>query len=158
MTIKLLCVGKVREKYLRQAIDDYLTRIRHYIPIDYTEIKAEKRKKTEPDELVKQRECEKIRKMLPSQGIVIALDERGKQHSSTEFSQMISQYQVRGDVKTLTFVTGGATGFSKKFLNQAGSVLSLSKMTFPHQLCRLILVEQLYRACTILAGEPYHKG
>ncbi len=158
MTIRLLCIGKIKEKYLWQAITDYLKRIRHYIPIEYTEIKAEKRKRTEHPELIKQRECEKIRKVLPCQGIVIALDERGKQYSSSEFSQMIARYQVRGDVKTLTFVTGGATGLSEEFLNHAGAVLSLSKMTFPHQLCRLILVEQLYRAYTILAGEPYHKG
>jgi 23S rRNA (pseudouridine1915-N3)-methyltransferase len=157
MTIKLLCVGKTKERYLQRTIEEYLRRIRHYTTIEYTEIKAEKRKKTEHDEHVKQRECEKILNALPPQGVVVALDEKGAQYSSREFSRFISQYQVRGDVKIVTFVTGGATGFSETLLKHADTLLSLSKMTFPHQLCRIILLEQLYRAYTILAGEPYHK-
>lgn len=157
MTIKLLCVGKTREKYLRLALEEYLRRLRHYVPVEYKEIKAEKRKKTENDEQTKQRECERISQALSPQSVVVVLDERGRQYSSSEFSQFISRYQDRGNVKTLTFVTGGATGFSETFLKDADNVVSLSKMTFPHQLCRLILVEQLYRAYTILAGEPYHK-
>ena len=95
--------------------------------------------------------------MLTPQEFVVVLDEKGIQHSSVEFSQFISQCQVGGDIKTLTFVTGGAIGFSEAFLSKTDVVLSLSKMTFPHQLCRLILVEQLYRVYTIMAGEPYHK-
>lgn len=157
MTIRLLCVGKTREKHFREAIENYLRRIRHYTSIEYIEIKAEKRKKTENSEQIKQRECEKIRQAIPPQSIVIALDERGAQYSSREFSQLLSRYQDRGNVKTLMFVTGGATGFSEEFLKNVDSVMSLSKMTFPHQLCRLIFVEQLYRAYTILAGESYHK-
>jgi len=157
MTIKILCIGKTREKYFRLAVDEYLRRIRHYTPVEYTEIKAEKRKKTENDHQVKHRECEKIRQTISPQSVVVALDERGTQYSSREFSECISRYRDRGDVKTLTFVTGGATGFSETFLKNADSVMSLSKMTFPHQWCRLIFVEQLYRAYTILAGESYHK-
>ena len=157
MTIKLLCIGKTKDTYLRLAIDEYLRRIRHYTSLEYIEIKAEKRRKTESESQVKEREYEKLQRVLSSQEFVVALDERGTQYSSREFSKFISQHQIRGDVKTLTFVTGGATGFAEKFFDEAKSVISLSKMTFPHQLCRLILVEQLYRAYSILAGEAYHK-
>jgi 23S rRNA (pseudouridine1915-N3)-methyltransferase len=157
MTIKLLCVGKTKEKYVQAALEEYLKRLRHYVPVDYSELKAEKRKKTESDELIKQREGERIMKALPPQGVVIALDERGTQYSSLNFSHWLERYQNRGDIKTVTFVTGGATGFSQSFLHTVEEIISFSKMTFPHQLCRVILVEQLYRAYTILAGESYHK-
>ena len=157
MTIKLLCVGKIRKPYLQQAIDKYVKRIRHYTSLEYTEIKAEKRGKTKNDLQVKQREWEKIRKAIAVQDTVVALDEHGIKYSSMEFSDFIARYQSRGDIKKLVFVIGGTTGFLDEFLKQADIVISLSKMTFPHQLCRLILVEQLYRAYTILAGESYHK-
>ena len=157
MTIKLLCVGKIREHYLHEALDEYLKRLRRYIPVEYVEIKAKKRGKKSPESEVKQQEGERLRKMLTPQEFVVALDEKGMHYSSVEFSQFISRCQVRGDIKTLTFVTGGATGLLEAFLSEADVVLSLSKMTFPHQLCRLILLEQLYRAYTIMAGESYHK-
>ncbi len=156
MIIKLLCVGKLKESCLQAVMTDYLTRIRRYTTIDYLEIKAEKRRKTENDEQVKQREHEKLCKVITTQDVVIALDEHGRQYSSFEFAQCIAGYQTRGDVKQLVFVTGGATGFSCEFLRQADKTMSLSRMTFPHQLCRLIFAEQLYRAYTILAGESYH--
>jgi 23S rRNA (pseudouridine1915-N3)-methyltransferase len=158
MTIKLLCIGKIKESYLRLAIDDYVKRIRHYTSIEYRELKAEKRKKTENDILIRQRECERICKVLSPQDVVVALDEQGTQYSSIDFSKCISRYQIRGDVKSLAFVIGGATGFSENFFKKTTAIVSLSRMTFPHQLCRLVFVEQLYRAYTILAGESYHKG
>lgn len=157
MTIKLLCVGKIKERYLSEAIDDYLRRMRRYVLIEYVEVKTEKREKNSRASEIKQREYERLRKMVTSQEFVVALDEKGIQYSSVEFSEFIARCQVRGDIKILTFVTGGAIGFSEAFLSEADVVLALSKMTFPHQLCRLILVEQLYRAYTIMAGEPYHK-
>ncbi len=157
MTIKLLCVGKMKERCLSEVFDEYLRRMRRYGVVECAEVKAEKRGKKDREAEVKQREYERLRKMLLPQEFVVALDEKGTQYSSIEFAQFISRCQVRGDIKTLTFVTGGATGFSGAFLSEADVVLSLSRMTFPHQLCRLILVEQLYRAYTILAGEPYHK-
>ncbi len=157
MTIKLLCVGKTKEQYLSHAIAEYLKRIRRYVPVEYIEIKAKKIGKKFSELEIKQQECEKIRNALTSQEFVVALDEKGVQYSSVEFSEFISRCQVRGDIKTLTFVTGGAIGLSESFLNEANTVLSLSRMTFPHQLCRLILVEQLYRAYTIMAREAYHK-
>ncbi|GAK60675.1 ribosomal RNA large subunit methyltransferase H [Candidatus Vecturithrix granuli] len=157
MTIKFLCVGKITESYLQEAIEDYLKRLRHYTSIEYREIKAEKRKKTENDLQIRQREYERLCQAITPQELVIALDEHGTAYSSLEFSQLLAQYQRRGEVKTVTFVIGGATGFAEEFLRKARAIVSLSCMTFPHQLCRLILVEQVYRAYTILAGEPYHK-
>jgi 23S rRNA (pseudouridine1915-N3)-methyltransferase len=158
MLIKLLCVGKIKERYLREAVDEYLARLRHYTPVEYVEIEAEPRGKKSRDLDVKQREAARIRKVLTTREFVVALDEHGVQQSSQAFANFISQCQVRGDMKTLTFVTGGATGFLETFLSEANFVLALSKMTFPHQVCRLILVEQLYRAYTIIAGESYHKS
>lgn len=158
MTIKFLCIGKIKEVFLQEAIQDYLKRLRHYTTIEYHEVKAEKRKKTENDVQIRQRECERLRKLIPLQDVIIALDEHGKSYSSVEFAQFLAHYQQRGEVKALTFVIGGATGFAEEFLREAQEVVSLSRMTFPHQLCRLILVEQIYRAYTLLAGESYHKA
>ena len=157
MTIKLVCIGKTKEAYARQGIDDYRRRIRRYVSLNYQELKAEKRRENTPDTEIQQREYECIQKALTPQDYVVALDEHGVQYSSVEFADFISRCQMQGRIKTLTFVTGGATGFSRVFLQQADHVVSLSKMTFPHQLCRLVLLEQVYRAYTILAGEPYHK-
>lgn len=157
MKIKLLCVGKTKNAYLKEALRDYIKRIRRYTTCEYIEIKAEKRSKKYSAEQSKARECERIQNMLSSNEQVVALDEGGTHYTSVEFSEFLAARQVRGDIKTLTFVTGGATGLTRTFLQQADTVISLSKMTFPHQLCRLMIAEQLYRAYTILAGEAYHK-
>ncbi len=157
MTIRCICVGKTRESYIVDGVTDFRQRIRRYGPLDYLEIKAEKRRKNTPDAEVRQRECERIQKTLTPQEYVVMLDERGSQYSSREFADFLARCQRDGTIKILTFVTGGATGFTQTLLQQANIVLSLSKMTFPHQLCRLMVLEQVYRAYTILAGEPYHK-
>jgi 23S rRNA (pseudouridine1915-N3)-methyltransferase len=157
MTIKLICVGKTKDTYLKHAIEDYLKRVRRYTSLQYVEVKAGKRNKKSHEPDVQQRECETIRKALKPGEFLVVLDERGQQYSSVELSEFISRCQLRGNIKILTFVTGGATGFTRTFLNEADLVLSLSRMTFPHQICRLLLLEQLYRAYTIIAGESYHK-
>ncbi|MCP4403502.1 MAG: 23S rRNA (pseudouridine(1915)-N(3))-methyltransferase RlmH [bacterium] len=157
MTITLLAIGKIKERSLRQLIDDYLARIRHYTRFEYIELKAESRRKTKNDACVKTRECEKIQKTLHPQDLVVALDEHGAEYTSLEFAKFLEGRQLRGDVKRIVFVIGGATGFSEEFLSSTHQRLSLSKMTLPHQLCRLLFVEQLYRAFSIVAGESYHK-
>ncbi len=157
MTITLLATGKIKERSLRQLIDDYLARIRHYTRFEYIELKAESRRKTKNDACVKTRECEKIQKALHPQDLVVALDEHGTEYTSLEFAKFLEGRQLRGDVKRIVFVIGGATGFSEEFLSSTQQRLSLSKMTLPHQLCRLLFVEQLYRAFSIVAGESYHK-
>jgi 23S rRNA (pseudouridine1915-N3)-methyltransferase len=158
MTIKLLCVGKIKARHLRLLLEDYRQRLQKYTSVEYRELKAEKRPKTAKDATIKHREATRLEQHIQPTEWVIALDEHGTQYSSTEFSACIARYQMRSDIKTLVFVTGGATGLSNAFLNNANMVLSLSKMTLPHQLCRLLLLEQLYRAYTILAGTSYHKG
>ena len=157
MTTRLICVGKTREAYILDGVNEFRQRIRRYTTFEYLELKAEKRHKHTPDAEARQRECERIRHLLTPQDYVVMLDEHGRQYSSREFADVISRCQHDGTIKSLTFVTGGATGFTQTFLRQANVVLSLSNMTFPHQLCRLMLLEQIYRAYTILAGEPYHK-
>lgn len=157
MTLTLLAIGKIKETSLQTLIGEYLTRIRHYTNFEYIELKAEKRKKTENDACVKAREYEKIQKTLKPQDLIIALDERGVEQTSTEFAKFLEDHQLRGDIKRIVFVIGGATGFSDEFLKSAQKRLALSKMTLPHQLCRLLFVEQLYRAFSIIAGESYHK-
>ena len=157
MTITLLAIGKIKEASLQKLLNGYLARIRHYTKFEYVELKAEKRKKTENDACVKARECEKIQKTLTPQDLVIALDEHGAEQTSLEFANFLEAHQLRGDVKRIVFVIGGATGFSDEFLSSVHRRLALSKMTLPHQLCRLLFAEQLYRAFSIVAGESYHK-
>jgi 23S rRNA (pseudouridine1915-N3)-methyltransferase len=157
MTITLLAIGKLKEASLQKLIHEYLARIRRYTNFEYIELKAEKRKKTENDACVKARECEKIQKTLNPQDLVIALDEHGAEQTSLEFAKFLEGHQLRGNVKRIVFVLGGATGFSDEFLKAADQQLALSRMTLPHRLCRLLFVEQLYRALSIVAGESYHK-
>jgi 23S rRNA (pseudouridine1915-N3)-methyltransferase len=158
MTIRLVCVGKARDAYIIDGVHEFRQRIRRYAPLEYVELKAAKRPKHLPDAEVRQQECDRIRKALTAHEYVVILDEDGAQYSSQEFAEFLARCQQDGAIKTVTFVTGGATGLTPALLRQAQGVLSLSKMTFPHQLCRLILLEQIYRAYTILAGEPYHKA
>jgi len=157
MTIRLICVGKTKNTYIQEGVNEYIRRIRRYVSLDYVELKAEKRRKNTPDADAQQRECERIQKVITPQEYVVVLDEHGAQYSSGEFAEFISNCQIHGAIKILTFVTGGVTGFTRLLLQQANNVLSLSRMTFPHQFCRVILLEQVYRAYTIIAGEPYHK-
>lgn len=157
MTIKVVAVGKTKEAYLQEAIQEYVKRLRRYTAIEYLEIKTEKRDKKSSGVYAVRKECEKIRQAISPHDRMVALDEHGQQYTSVEFAQFIARCQADGKIKTLTFVTGGPTGFSEEFLREAPHVLSLSTMTFPHQFCRLIVCEQVYRAYTIIAGESYHK-
>ncbi|PID57820.1 23S rRNA (pseudouridine(1915)-N(3))-methyltransferase RlmH [candidate division KSB3 bacterium] len=158
MTITLLALGKIKDRALQRLIDKYCQRIQHYTRFEYIELSAEKRKKTENDTCVKKRESEKIQKQLLPHDFIVALDERGLEYCSMDFAKFLEKQQIRGNRKRLVFVTGGATGFSETFLRSADLCLALSKMTLPHQLCRLLFVEQLYRAFSIIAGEPYHNA
>lgn len=157
MRIKLICIGKTREAYLQEALDDYLQRLRRYTDLEYIEVKTEKYSKSLSTAEIQQREWAALQKKITPQEFVVVLDEHGEQQTSAELAHFIARCQQRGDIKILTFVTGGATGFAVDCVRNAQNVLALSRMTFPHQLCRVILAEQLYRAYTILAGESYHK-
>lgn len=155
MNIKLIVVGKTDEKYLQQGIDVYVSRLKHYVNFEMVVIPALKDQKgASPDE-VKEREASLLLRQLEKCDRVVLLDEHGEQHTSVDFAQYI-QKQMNAGVRNLAFVVGGAFGFAPSVYAAASGKVSLSKMTFNHQMVRLFFVEQLYRAFTILRHEPYH--
>ena len=155
MKIRFVTVGKTEESHIKEGISIYEKRIGYYLPFEMIEIPALKNTKSLSLEQQKVKEGELLLKYFEKKEQVVLLDEKGRQQGSVEFSDFIQQHQLSG-AKALLFVVGGPYGFSKEVYNAAGHLLSLSKMTFPHQLVRLIFVEQLYRAMTIMRNEPYH--
>lgn len=155
MKITLLTVGKTDRDWIRQGLDIYVSRLRHYIPFVLNEIPELKNVSALTKEQIKAREGELILKNVRPTDDLILLDEHGKEYSSTELSRVI-QDKISYVGKDIVFVIGGAYGFSDAVYQRANSKLSLSKMTFSHQMVRAIFAEQLYRAFTIIKGEPYH--
>lgn len=155
MNIKLIVIGKSEEKYLREAVEIYLKRLTHYINFEIVVLPDVKNAKNMSVAELKDKEAELILKHSAKADKVVLLDEKGKEYSSVEFSKYLTK-QMNASIKTLAFVVGGAFGFSEKVYSQANEKLSISKMTFSHQMIRLLFVEQLYRAFTIIKGEPYH--
>ncbi len=155
MTIKLLAIGKTDNKQLQQLIDEYTKRLGFYIKFDLEIIPDIKNVKNLSEAQQKQKEGELILKQLKPTDALILLDENGKQLDSVGFSQYLQKHMNSG-VKQLVFVIGGPYGFSQDVYNKAQGKLSLSKMTFSHQMVRLFFIEQLYRGFTILKNEPYH--
>ena len=155
MNIKLIVVGKTDEKYLQEGIQLYVRRITHYINFEIVVIPSLKDQKgASPDE-IREREAVLILKHIDKSDRVVLLDEHGAQYTSVGFSQYL-QKQMNTSVRNMVFVIGGAFGFSPKVYSAANDKVSLSMMTFNHQMVRLFFVEQLYRAFTILHHEPYH--
>ena len=155
MKITLLTVGKTDRDWVRQGLDISVSRLRHYIPFVLNEIPELKNVSALTKEQIKAREGELILKNVRPTDDLILLDEHGKEYSSTELSRVI-QDKISYVGKDIVFVIGGAYGFSDAVYQRANSKLSLSKMTFSHQMVRAIFAEQLYRAFTIIKGEPYH--
>lgn len=157
MRIHLIFVGKTGFRDLEEAIGRYVERLRHYCSVEEHYIRAEKITAAVSEELVRAREAERIRKVLSDRrGHLIICDGGGREFDSTGFSRFLEKL-INSGVPDLRLVIGGPVGVSGELLKSADSVLSFSKMTFPHDMARLILVEQLYRAFTIMKGEPYHK-
>lgn len=154
MKTVLLLVGKTQDKHFLAGIHDYQKRIGHYMPFEIKIIPEIKNTKNLTAGQQKAREGELILKELQSSDTVVLMDERGKELRSTEFARWLQGKQNIS--RRLVFVIGGPYGFSSDVYARAGEQLCLSKMTFSHQMVRLIMVEQLYRACTIIKGEPYH--
>lgn len=154
MKIELIVVGKNSDKNLIAAISDYIERINHYSSFTFSVVEGPKNVKNISHEMLRQQEGEKILKRLSPTDTVVLLDERGKQRRSMEFASWIERKQIA--TKKLVFVIGGAFGFSREVYERADEQMSLSLMTFSHQMIRLLFVEQLYRAFTILKGEGYH--
>ncbi|MDE6682541.1 MAG: 23S rRNA (pseudouridine(1915)-N(3))-methyltransferase RlmH [Muribaculaceae bacterium] len=155
MEIELLTVGKTTIKFVSDGIEEYLKRLKHYLPYRITTIPDIKKNASLSTERQKEAEGENIlSKLLPSDYVVL-LDERGKEYSSMEFSGFIEKQMIAGR-KKVVFVVGGPYGFSQPVYDRADSKVSLSRMTFNHEMVRLFFTEQIYRAMTILRGEPYH--
>jgi 23S rRNA (pseudouridine1915-N3)-methyltransferase len=155
MTIKLLSIGKTDNKELQVLIDEYRNRLGFYIKFKIDIIPDIKNVKNLSEEQQKQKEGELILKSLKPTDVLILLDENGKQMDSVRFALYLQKHMVSG-IKQLVFVIGGPYGFSQEIYSKAQGKLSLSKMTFSHQMVRLFFIEQLYRGFTILKNEPYH--
>jgi len=155
MNIKLISIGKTDEKALNQLIDKYVLRLKHYIKFEFLTIPDIKNTKSLSSRQQKEKEGAFILKNIKTSDTVILLDEKGKEYSSVLFSKFLSKLMLSG-TKQVVFVIGGPYGFSEEVYKRVNRKMSLSKMTFSHQMIRLLFVEQLYRAFTILKNEPYH--
>ncbi|MBQ5510160.1 MAG: 23S rRNA (pseudouridine(1915)-N(3))-methyltransferase RlmH [Prevotella sp.] len=154
MKTELILVSKTTDKHLAAGIDDYVSRICHYLPFAITVIPELKNTKNMTEEQQKVREGELILQKIQPSDTVVLLDEHGKEFRSIELADWLQKKQ--NTARRLVFVIGGPYGFSESIYKRADEQLSLSKMTFSHQMVRLLFVEQIYRACTIIKGEPYH--
>lgn len=159
MNIKIITVGKLKEKYLKDAIAEYSKRLTRYCKLEVVELPDEKTSENaspKEEEMVKDKEGKNILQKIKDNEYVIALDLKGKHITSEEFAEFISEKAVMGQ-PNITFVIGGSLGIAQEVLARADYKLCFSKMTFPHQLFRVMLLEQVYRAFRIINGEPYHK-
>ena len=159
MNITLITVGKLKEKYLKQAIDEYSKRLSRYCKLEIIEINDEKtpdNASEKEEQLIKEKEGKQILSKIKENAFVIAMDLGGKNLTSEEFSKFIEQNGVMGN-SNIVFLIGGSLGLSDEVKKRANYKLCFSKMTFPHQLFRVMLLEQIYRGFRIMKNEPYHK-
>lgn len=159
MKITLITVGKIKEKYFTDAIAEYAKRLSRYCKLDIVEVADEKTPDGASESLenqIKEKEGERILSKIPDGAYVVALAIEGKQLDSEELADKMEKWNVNG-VSHLVFIIGGSLGLTSKVLNRADFKLSFSKMTFPHQLMRVVLLEQVYRSFRIRNNEPYHK-
>jgi 23S rRNA (pseudouridine1915-N3)-methyltransferase len=150
--LKLLWVGKTQEAWVKAGIEEYAGRVRRYAPLEILEAREEKGAQAT---VMRERECERLAKLLPKGAKLVVLDERGEGMSSTEFAAFLSKTRDQG-TPDLAFAIGGAFGFTDGFRGQAFKAISLSRMTLTHQMVRVFLLEQIYRGFSIMNGEPYH--
>lgn len=155
MKCTLLVIGKTDADYIQKGIDIYLTRLKFYLKTEVEIIPDLKKAKNLSEQEQKKKEGELILNKLESQDFVVLLDENGKQFASVKFAEFL-QKQMLNSIKRMVFVVGGPYGFSEAVYQRANSKISLSLMTYSHQMVRMIFLEQLYRAMTIIKNEPYH--
>ena len=159
MKIDILCVGKIKEKFYEDALKEYLKRLSRYATVSVCEVKDEKTiegASQHEDELVMRKEGERISKLIDDDAYLVSLCIEGQQASSEEFARQITAIENKGK-SHIQFVIGGSLGIDEQIKQRSNERLSFSKMTFPHQLMRVILLEQIYRAYRIKNNEPYHK-
>ena len=155
MRISLICIGKTEESYIKAGVGEYSTRISRYLPFEITEIPELKNVSALSGAQIKEKEGQILLKKWPPGAIVVLLDEHGKEYRSLDFAGFI-QARMNQGIKHLAFIIGGSYGFGGDIIEKADYRLSLSKMTFSHQIVRILFTEQLYRSMTILRNEPYH--
>lgn len=159
MKITILTVGKIKEKYLRDAIAEYTKRLSKYCKLDIIEVADEKTVENASavvEDSIREKEGERLLKQIRPDAFVVTLEINGRQLTSEELADKIESLGVSG-ISHIVFIIGGSIGLSRSVLNRADFALSFSKMTFPHQLMRVILLEQIYRSYRIIKKEPYHK-
>lgn len=160
MDIKIIAVGKIKEKFYKDAIDEYLKRMQAYNKLEIIEVADEMAAETLSEkelEQVKEREGERILGKISKEDYVVSLEILGKQMDSIEFAKFIENEMAEGFGRNLVFIIGGSNGLAKEVSQRSNKKLSFGKMTYPHQLMRVILTEQIYRAYRIINGHPYHK-
>jgi len=155
LKLVLICVGRMSQRHLQEGVEEFTTRLRRYLPLELIELKEEKAGKKPDVDRVRDREGLRILEKIPARGPVIVLDERGRGLDSAGMARLVEKEMLSG-TEYLTWIIGGPYGLSDQVRKRADRILSLSEMTFPHQMVRLILAEQLYRAMTIIRREPYH--
>jgi len=153
--LRLICIGKLTETWQRSAADDYAGRIKRYFPLDIVELKEEKGGRKGDTKGILKREGARILAKVPERTFLIALDEQGRNLKSEQFADLLSTEMLHGG-RDWCLVVGGPYGLDDDIRDRADLTLSLSKMTFTHQMARILLLEQLYRSCTIIKNEPYH--
>jgi 23S rRNA (pseudouridine1915-N3)-methyltransferase len=156
MHLHLIFIGKTAYPDIDSGILRYLDRLQHYVHTEVHLVRAERIDKHSPEKMIRERESQRILELVKNCGQLMVWDQRGREMDSPAFAQFLETLQNRG-TSHLWMVIGGPLGVSERLLEQAHQVVALSKMTFPHDLARLLVLEQLYRAYTILKGEPYHK-
>ena len=160
MDIKIIAVGKIKEKFYKEAIDEYLKRMQAYNRLEIIEVADEMAAETLSEkelEQVKEKEGERILGKISKEDYVVSLEILGKQMDSIEFAKFIENEMAEGFGRNLVFIIGGSNGLAKEVSQRSNKKLSFGKMTYPHQLMRVILTEQIYRAYRIINGHPYHK-
>jgi len=155
MKITILFNGRTNVDYIRQGIEEYLSRLKHYIKFEIIEVPEIKNAKNLSEEQYRQNEAELMKKNFPKSDYIVLLDENGNEFSSEKFARFL-EHKIQTGIKNLMFIVGGPYGFSDEIKNMASYTISLSQMTFPHQLVRLIFAEQLYRAFTIIKRKSNH--
>ncbi len=157
MKVSLIWTGKTYKNYIKEGIIEYENRIKHYLGFDIEELPHIKHADKLKPEQIKKKESEQLLKKLNNDDYVVLLDEKGKEFSSIGFAKFLQKMMVQS-VKKVVFVVGGAYGFDESLYQRAAIKISLSQMTYSHQLIRIIFLEQLYRANTIIRNEPYHNA
>ena len=158
VSINVICVGKLKEKYLKDAVLEYSKRLSKYCNLNIIEISDEKLSNKINNSIIdeiKEKECRKILNNIKKDSYIISLDLKGKEYSSEEFSTKIQDITIKG-FSSITFIIGGTLGITNEVLNKSNELICFSKMTFPHQLIRVFLLEQLFRGFKILNNETYH--